>query len=47
MMIGSGGIKLSKVAIVDKYCSSSNFVQIVCPLSISVYAVRSSEYIIP
>ena len=46
-MIGSGGIELRKVTIVDKYCSSSNFVQIVCPLSISVYAVKSSEYIIP
>lgn len=45
-MIGNGGTELGKVAIVNKYWGSSNFVQIVCPLSISIYAIKSNKYII-
>ena len=46
MMIGNGGTELGKVAIVNKYCGSSNFVQIVCPLSVSINAIKSNKYII-
>lgn len=45
-MIGNGGTELGKVAIVNKYCGSSNFVQIVCPLSVSINAIKSNKYII-
>lgn len=45
-MIGNGGTELGKVAIVNMYWGSSNFVQIVCPLSISIYAIKSNKYII-